>query len=100
MENNWNTIEEGTHRGLLDGTIENHECDPQEDCPECRGDRRCTKCHGSGDVDCHVCHGNGQCREHVAQNVEGTEDADIVADREKFSVGSVMVKEKYGLAAE
>lgn len=37
---------------------------------------------------------------HVAQNVEGTEDADIVADREKFSVGSVMVKEKYGLAAE
>lgn len=35
---------------------------------------------------------------HVAQNVEGTEDADIVADREKFSVGSVMVKEKYGLA--
>ena len=63
MENNWNTIEEGTHRGLLDGTIENHECDPQEDCPECRGDRRCTKCHGSGDVDCHVCHGNGQCRD-------------------------------------
>lgn len=37
---------------------------------------------------------------HVAQNVEGTEDADIVADREKFSVGSVMVKEKYGLAVE
>lgn len=63
MENNWNTIEEGTHRGLLDGTIENHECDPQEDCPECRGDRRCTKCHGSGDVDCHVCHGDGRCRD-------------------------------------
>ncbi len=63
MENNWNTLEEGTHRGLLDGTIENHECDPQEDCPECRGDRRCTKCHGSGDVDCHVCHGSGQCRD-------------------------------------
>lgn len=63
MENNWKTIEKGMHRGLLDGTIENHECDPQEDCPECRGDRRCTKCHGSGDVDCHVCHGNGQCRD-------------------------------------
>ncbi len=63
MENNWNTIEEGTHRGLLDGTIENHECDPQEDCPECRGDGRCKKCHGSGDVDCHVCHGDGRCRD-------------------------------------
>ena len=63
MDNNWNTIEEGTHRGLLDGTIENHECDPQEDCPECRGDGRCTKCHGSGDVDCHVCRGSGQCRD-------------------------------------
>lgn len=37
---------------------------------------------------------------HVAQNVVATEDADIVADREKFSVGIVMVKEKYGLAAE
>ena len=63
MENNWETIEEDTHQGLLDGTIENHECDPLEDCPECRGDRRCTKCHGSGDVDCHVCHGSGQCKD-------------------------------------
>lgn len=62
MENNWETIEECTHRGLLDGTIENHECDPQEDCPECRGNGRCTKCHGDGEVDCHVCHGSGQCK--------------------------------------
>ena len=63
MENNWETIDVCSHSGLLDGTIENHECDPLEDCPECRGDGRCTKCHGSGDVDCHVCHGNGQCRD-------------------------------------
>ena len=59
----WKTIDVCSHSGLLDGTIENHECDPLEDCPECRGDGRCTKCHGSGDVDCHVCHGNGQCRD-------------------------------------
>lgn len=62
MEDNWNTLEKDTHRGLLDGTIENHECDPQENCPECRGSGQCVECHGQGDVNCHTCHGTGQCR--------------------------------------
>lgn len=63
METNWETKQISTHRGLLDGTIENHECDPKEDCQECRGSGRCKKCQGSGDVDCHVCHGSGQCKD-------------------------------------
>ena len=63
MDNNWKTIEKGTHRGLLDGTIVNHECDPREDCPECHGTGKCTQCQGSGEVDCHECHGSGKCQD-------------------------------------
>lgn len=63
MDTTWQTENIGKNRGLLNGTIENHECDPQEDCPECRGDGRCVKCDGHGDVDCHVCHGSGRCRD-------------------------------------
>lgn len=62
MKYNWQTKETSTHRGLLDGTIQNHECDPQENCPECRGNGQCVECHGQGDVNCHTCHGTGQCK--------------------------------------
>lgn len=58
----WETVDVCTNSGLLDGTIENNECNPLEDCPECRGDRTCNVCHGSGSVNCRVCHGDGRCR--------------------------------------
>ncbi|MBE6332640.1 MAG: hypothetical protein E7070_10105 [Bacteroidales bacterium] len=63
MKNNWNTVNIGTHCGLLDGTIKSHECDPLEDCQKCHGSGRCQKCQGTGDIDCHVCHGSGQCKD-------------------------------------
>lgn len=63
MNTSWKTKEISKNRGLLNGTIQNHECDPQEDCPECGGDGRCVECHGQGDVNCHICHGSGRCRD-------------------------------------
>lgn len=53
--------EENSFVGFLDGTIENHQCEPTEDCYECHGNGRCKECGGSGNVDCHNCHGNGRC---------------------------------------
>lgn len=51
-----------SNEGLLDGTIINHSCDPQMDCPECKGDGRCTKCHGTGKTTCMECRGKGKTR--------------------------------------
>lgn len=50
-----------SHEGILDGTIENHECDPVMDCPECRGDGRCVECNGNGENTCNKCGGSGEC---------------------------------------
>lgn len=50
-----------SHSGLLDGTIENHSCDPKMDCPECNGSGQCTECDGSGKVSCEECRGTGDC---------------------------------------
>lgn len=63
MSTYWKTTEIGSNRGLLNGTIKNHECDPKEDCPECGGDGRCVECGGTGEVDCHVCRGSGECKD-------------------------------------
>lgn len=70
MNTNWKKIETGSTKGLLEGTIQNHQCDPKEDCPECGGDGRCVECDGTGDVDCHVCHGNGHCKDCHGQGQE------------------------------
>ena len=58
---NWTKKEILSHKGLLDGTIENHECDPQMDCEECGGNGQCVTCHGSGEVKCKKCNGTGRC---------------------------------------
>ena len=46
---------------ILLGTIEDHECDPKEDCHDCHGRGECTHCRGTGATDCHTCHGRGSC---------------------------------------
>ena len=48
-------------KNVLLGTVVDHECDPEEDCSECRGSGICPDCHGKGKDTCHTCHGNGQC---------------------------------------
>lgn len=74
--------EDGVYTGLLEGTIETHDCDTLKvkcdhckgngvcpeclgkkiiTCPQCEGDGDCPNCHGTGKVDCYVCDGTGNC---------------------------------------
>lgn len=46
---------------VLLGSVESHQCDPQEDCEECHGSGDCHHCQGDGKVDCDDCHGSGDC---------------------------------------
>lgn len=49
------------HTGVLVGSVQTHDCDPQMDCKECGGTGTCQECHGRGETDCHTCHGDGRC---------------------------------------
>lgn len=70
MNTNWKITEIGNSKGILEGTINNHQCNPKEDCPECEGDGKCVECSGSGNVNCHVCNGSGHCRNCDGQGKE------------------------------
>ena len=48
---------------ILHSTVENHDCDPEMDCKECKGTGNCTDCNGQGEETCEECHGNGRCKE-------------------------------------
>ena len=50
-------------KNVLLGTVVNHECDPEEDCPDCHGSGVCPDCHGKGKDTCNSCHGSGKCTE-------------------------------------
>ena len=47
--------------GILMGTVETFECDPEEDCPECQNRKVCQECQGEGKVTCPHCHGHRDC---------------------------------------
>lgn len=47
--------------GILDGTIENHRCDPTVVCEHCNGSGKCDTCDGNGKKECHICHGDKEC---------------------------------------
>lgn len=48
-------------KGVLLGTVETYECDPEEDCPECETRQVCQECQGSGEVTCSHCNGHQDC---------------------------------------
>ncbi|MBQ9473864.1 MAG: hypothetical protein IJU81_05590 [Bacteroidales bacterium] len=60
--------------GILDGTIENHQCSPTEVCIECRGTGHCRECDGTKHHKCNMCHGSGDC--HVC-NGDGIVECDV-----------------------
>ena len=47
--------------GILMGTVETFECDPEEDCPECETRQVCQQCQGEGEVTCPHCDGHQDC---------------------------------------
>lgn len=47
--------------GILFGTVETFECDPEEDCPECNTAQVCQKCQGVKIVTCPHCGGHREC---------------------------------------
>ena len=47
--------------GILMGTVETYECDPEEDCPECETRKVCQECQGDGTVTCPHCDGHRDC---------------------------------------
>ena len=47
--------------GILMGTVETYECDPEEDCPECETRKVCQECQGEGTVTCPHCDGHKDC---------------------------------------
>lgn len=51
----------GKYRGKLYGTVEDHICNLQMDCPECNGTGICRNCSGKKQVTCNVCDGSKSC---------------------------------------
>lgn len=47
--------------GILMGTVETYDCDPEEDCPECETRKVCQQCQGDGTVTCPHCGGQQDC---------------------------------------
>lgn len=58
----WTVNIEEVSDTVLGGTIQYHECDPQEKCGECHGRGYCVTCNGTGKTTCRECHGNGMIR--------------------------------------
>ena len=63
-------VGDGTAKGVLDGTIENHQCSVTVDCDVCNGRGKCGECDGAGKVECVDCHGDGDCHQCDAKGWE------------------------------
>ena len=50
-----------TVTGILDGTIQNHQCDPYVRCNDCNGTGKCRRCNGEKHLECNMCEGSGDC---------------------------------------
>lgn len=51
----------GVLRGRFYGTIANHDCSTNMDCPRCDASGICKECSGNKKITCNVCHGTKEC---------------------------------------
>ena len=61
-DDTWEKEPIGENTVILDKTIENHDCDIEEDCRTCSGSGKCHKCNGIGHNQCGACYGSGRIR--------------------------------------
>lgn len=61
-DDSWEKESIGENTVILDKTIENHDCDIEEDCRTCSGSGKCHKCNGIGHNQCGACYGSGKIR--------------------------------------
>lgn len=67
----------GVCAGILNGTIETHQCETTIDCPDCNGSGICRTCEGNKQIVCPVCEGNKECvscggtGRYTCENCEG-----------------------------
>lgn len=49
------------YKGILNGSIDTHSCEPNINCPTCSGSGICQECNKKGVITCPVCSGNTEC---------------------------------------
>ncbi len=61
-DDSWKKVSIGGNKIILDKTIENHDCEIEEECRVCSGTGKCHKCNGIGHNQCGACYGSGKIR--------------------------------------